>query len=583
MRVPTNPRQETGVTRGWRPALTAIALGAFALRATALAFGLPAVYNPDEIAILSRALAFAKGDLNPHNFLYPTFFFYALFVWIGGYFVLARITGGVASLNQFQQRFFIDPSSVYLAGRTLGALCGAATTGVTAVLGRTLFDAPTGLVAAALLAVSPLAVVDGHYVKHDVAATLAVTIALWRLACCWPEGGARAQVPTSTLAGAAIACGIAWSIHYYSVFLAVPLLMTVVDARRSQGPKAVAETLLLSAGVAVATFFALSPFLLVEPATAWNDIVANRQIVVDRAADRGLLANLQRYAVLMVDLGATLPIVALSAIGTVALAVTDRRRTIFLLAFPLPFLLFIMNTVPASRYLNPVLPIVMLMAAVAIRQIARLLAPRRHVLMMAALTMLAGSTALVESVRAVGFLGQDDTRTLASRLIAAQVPSGATVLVQPQSVQLSQSKASLEESLKARLGSLEGLPTRSRLRLAVYPWPTPSYRILWLGDGGLDEDKIYVEYRQLGADPLSVLRARQVEYVVLKRYNVDDAAVTPLASALARGARRIASISPYRDDGRDGILVAPFLHNTDSTIDPRLARPGPAVDIFKLE
>ena len=35
---------------------------------------------------MSRALGFAKGDLNPHNFLYPTFYFYVLFGWIGGYF-----------------------------------------------------------------------------------------------------------------------------------------------------------------------------------------------------------------------------------------------------------------------------------------------------------------------------------------------------------------------------------------------------------------------------------------------------------------------------------------------------------------
>ena len=54
------------------------------LRVPGLAFGLPAVYNPDEIAIMSRALAFAKGDLNPHNFLYPTFYFYVLFAWVGG-------------------------------------------------------------------------------------------------------------------------------------------------------------------------------------------------------------------------------------------------------------------------------------------------------------------------------------------------------------------------------------------------------------------------------------------------------------------------------------------------------------------
>jgi hypothetical protein len=31
-----------------------------------------------------------------------------------------------------------------------------------------------------------------------------------------------------------------------------------------------------------AVFFALSPFLLVEPGTAWRDITANRAIVIDK-------------------------------------------------------------------------------------------------------------------------------------------------------------------------------------------------------------------------------------------------------------------------------------------------------------
>ena len=67
----------------WRVALTLICLVALGLRLVGLRYGLPAVYNPDEVAIMSRALAFAKGDLNPHNFLYPTFYFYALFAWEG--------------------------------------------------------------------------------------------------------------------------------------------------------------------------------------------------------------------------------------------------------------------------------------------------------------------------------------------------------------------------------------------------------------------------------------------------------------------------------------------------------------------
>ena len=178
------------------------------------------------------------------------------------------------------------------------------------------------------------------------------------------------------LVTAAAACGVAWSIHYYCVFLAVPLALTVLDARRGAGSRAVTAALLQATGAALIVFFALSPFLLLEPATAWRDIVANRQIVVDRAMDAGMFAGIRRYVVLVVD-GATLPVVALAAIGAIVLAIRDRRRALLLLSFPVAFLLFIVNTVPASRYLNPVLPIVAILAAFTLREIALLLAADR--------------------------------------------------------------------------------------------------------------------------------------------------------------------------------------------------------------
>ena len=64
---------------GETSAIAAIVTMAFGLRLYGVRYGLPYVYNPDEVAIMSRALGFAKGDLNPHNFLYPTLYFYALF------------------------------------------------------------------------------------------------------------------------------------------------------------------------------------------------------------------------------------------------------------------------------------------------------------------------------------------------------------------------------------------------------------------------------------------------------------------------------------------------------------------------
>ena len=89
------------MSRSWTPARLALLLAILALaewlRATGLSFGLPAVYNPDEVAIMSRALGFAKGDLNPHNFLYPTFYFYVLFAWVGASFVVQWLLGMVSS------------------------------------------------------------------------------------------------------------------------------------------------------------------------------------------------------------------------------------------------------------------------------------------------------------------------------------------------------------------------------------------------------------------------------------------------------------------------------------------------------
>ena len=97
-------------------ALVAICALALGLRLLGISYGLPAIYNPDETPILNRALTFAKGDLNPHNFVYPTLYFYLVFAWEGLFFVTARAVGLYDSLAAFQREFFIDPSRHFLAG-----------------------------------------------------------------------------------------------------------------------------------------------------------------------------------------------------------------------------------------------------------------------------------------------------------------------------------------------------------------------------------------------------------------------------------------------------------------------------------
>ena len=568
---------------------------ALALRIYGLRYGLPAVYNPDEVAIMSRTLAFGKWDFNPHNFLYPSFYFYALFAWEGLTAVLAVATRSVESFGAFQREFFLDPTRVFVAGRLLTALLGAGTVVATGILGSRLWSPLVGVLAALLLAVAPLHVLNSHYVKHDVPVTFLIVLAYLAYARLWnqdlrPRGGSyrdtegvvarhpfnfrsfRLEAEGSLIAAAALT-GMAFSTHYYTIFLAIPLAWAAARGARDRGDAV--RRIAIAAAVSGAVFFLLSPFILVEPGTAVRDIRANRQIVVDRAVENvGYLAGLLRYGALLLDsVGLT---VLLGVIGVAVFMRRDPRRTLWLLAFPLPFLAFIASTVPASRYLVPLVPFIALFAGLAI---AELWEKRR----LTAQLLFVGAFALAgrETLRTDAFIREMDTRTLALDFIRQHIPAGATILTQPYSVPLEPTADVLREAV-ARSG--RDMPTKTALQIARSPYPAPAYRLIYLGRG-MDVDKLYLPYEQLGvADPIAALRREHVAFLVLKRYNDGAPAMMTLLTALAGKGRRIAVFSPYSHATGDKTPGAePFLHNSDARIASTLERPGPVVEIWRID
>jgi hypothetical protein len=563
----------------------AIVLVALLLRLLGLRYGLPAIYNPDEVAIMSRALAFAKGDLNPHNFLYPTLYFYVLFAWEGLTAVLAVATRAVTSFGAFQREYFLDPTRVFVAGRLLTALLGTATVVAAGILGTRVAGRSVGLVAGLLLAVAPLHVLNSHYIKHDVPVTLVIVLAylayerLWRQGDLPPDGGSHEHRTHDLVA--AVVTGIAFSTHYYTIFLAIPLAWAIV--RSSRDSREAISRLAAAALISAVVFFLLSPFLLVEPGTALRDVRANRQIVVDRAvASLGYLSSAARYASLLFVDTAGLPAAILAVIGVVAGIRRDPARTAWLLAFTLPFLLFIFSTYPASRYLVPVTPFIALFAAIAVGTIWRT-RPGGHLAAKVVLLVVVVAPALFGSVRSDLFIRHTDTRTMALDFINTHVPTGATILTQPYSVPLVPTADALREAVRR---SGREMPRKTELQIAGEPYPAPAYRLIYLGRG-LDADKLYLPYEELGGeDPLRALRSEHVAFVVLKHYNESDPATSPFLTALAREGRRIAVFLPYRDAlaARDaGARPEPFLHNTDARIDASLERPGPVLEIWQLD
>ena len=577
-------RSRIGSVGPW--ALAGVVATGLALRLWSIGFGLPGVYNVDETPILNRALAFAKGDPNPHNFLYPTLHFYVLFAWQGLYFVAGWLAGWFDSLAAFQGSYFADPSGHVRAGRLLTALFGTATIVAVYWLGRRLYGTAVGLGAALFLAVAPLAVRDAHYIKLDLPVAFFTTLAHAAIAriVVDPEHAVRrgAWVLAGLLAGFAI------STHYYAVFLAFVFLGAwAVQLQRAEHPGRTLPLLLLAAAGTLLGFALTSPFFFVEPAAVVRDLRELREVNIDRAVRAGLFSSTGAYATLLAKaLG--YPIGVLAVAGCLLAVFTDWRRGLVLTSFAVTFLVFLANTFPSSRYLNILLPMLTVAAAYAVWQASRWARCRTPACMAVACTLAAVWPA-AESVRWNRFFAEDDTRTQARAFVERHVPDGSTVLVQPSSAPIRQSRNGLREALRATLGNESSASVKHRMQLAA-PAVHPSYRILYLGDSGktearpADVDKLYVSLRAVSKDTeLATFRASGVQYVLLTRDGPVPPAFAGLVRALSRHGTRLAVFSPFHPgvnpDAPPGLA---FKHNTSSWLQPYLERPGPVVEVWRL-
>src|SRR5215467_1592216 len=133
------------------------------VRLLGINFGLPYVFYTDEALIVNHAAAFGTGDLNPHDFIYPSLYMYILFFVYGMSYVFGWLAGVFSSTDDFVRLFFNDATLFYLPGRLIAAFSGVATVALVYVYGRRAYDHRVGLIAALFLTFSVMHVEFSHY------------------------------------------------------------------------------------------------------------------------------------------------------------------------------------------------------------------------------------------------------------------------------------------------------------------------------------------------------------------------------------------------------------------------------------
>lgn len=136
------------------------------IRISAVSFGLPQLYHPDESRKVKIALRIStSGDLDPRYFRHPSFMLYS--------------TAALGKLHYLVKGEAPTLPELVVLGRSVSAVLGAASVFVIFLIGTLFFGSTSSLFAASLLAVAPLHIVCSRYIKEDASMIFFALLSLY--------------------------------------------------------------------------------------------------------------------------------------------------------------------------------------------------------------------------------------------------------------------------------------------------------------------------------------------------------------------------------------------------------------------
>lgn len=344
-----------------RAIVAAIVLLAAAARLWRLGHGLPDAM--EEAIPLHRAFQMWPGegplDLRPGDYNYPSLPYYLHLAVQALLYAAGRASGVWNNASDFALSFRLDPTPHVRAARALGAVAGALTVWALVRVGDRLRPG-AGVLAGAMAVVAPSLLGASRAVFTDPLMALFAAWALERLLA-WRERGGRSGWAFAVLAGLATGC------KYPAAVLLVPGAVAAVQREGARGLLRAATWSL----VALAVFVASTPYALVDLPGLRAGLAYESEHA--RLGHLGLVGGsaLSFHARrLFANLG-PLGVVALLAAAPVAWRLRTPGAVPMLAALVTFAATLAATTVPADRYVLPVLVAALPLAALALQALVR--------------------------------------------------------------------------------------------------------------------------------------------------------------------------------------------------------------------
>lgn len=419
----TTPR--AGKRHGLLAAILALAL---VLRLASIRFGLPALHDPDELMFELGAIRMLRGaTLNPGWFGHPaTTTMYVLALANISVFLTGWLAGWFPSVKAFAQIIYVDPSWIILPGRIAITLFGLATLVLIYRIGRRLFDPRVGLIAAGLMAISPVHISWSQIIRSDMMACFFLLLCLNAAI----DVAERKQWRDMVLGALWLAAAVAtkWPFALAGWPLAGALWLLVRD-RALTVPQAAIRLLAIGTMAGLFLFF-ISPYLLLDYPTVLRNLSGEGQAQHLGATGGNIWQNASWYLTgpLYDGLG---PIPFLLLLPGLALLWQQRIARILILPLLTGFfLLLIAQNVVWERWALPVLLLSAIAVAAVIARLIDWLAPwRPGKPSIAALAVIIAAPLLLRT-HADATERLNDTRQVAAAWARSHIPPGSRVLVE---------------------------------------------------------------------------------------------------------------------------------------------------------
>jgi hypothetical protein len=555
--------------------LLAIVASGLYLRLRNNGYGLPYVYNFDEAThFTNKAVNMVNGDLDPGYFQNPSGFTYIVFVTLK---VVYGVLSPLFPLSEgsIRRQFIQSPTPIWELARGLSAVLAMAGVVATFWVGKRIWGLRVAVAAAAILCFAFLPVVYSRIALTDTGTFLPVVLSVYFGLRAWEDGRRRHYVLGGVFAGFAI--GFKYTAGLVVVPLVVACLLRLWRGREPDRPwyrtpwhRRPELLSLVLAGVAAVVCFALTtPFFFVRPISALYQLKTQAEAAGESAKLGQSQEGGYSYYVKSLTWGFGWAAIAAALAGAVIEIRRDRMRGILLALFPVVLFLYMgSQTRYFGRWLLPMYPVLALLAAVAVVQLASLIRGRMVLQGLAIAALVAGVLAqsVVADVRTSEVLGKKDTRQSARDFLERNYPRGIRIVIEP----------GVPETYYRFTGS------RNRLRQFVRGFVRDIRRQAVL-DAPEGTDTTYAAtltpdlidlYRQQGfclVMTMSVIRGRAENAKVKQALAYYD--------RLERESRRIFYASPYDPGAGKVPLHYDFSYNYYPTA---YRRPGPEVGIYRL-